>query len=361
MKKDLTLKPDQVNAFAFDSETDLETLGKLGIAFDSDAVHAMHEFYAKVGALDEAPATITVPSASNALQFLQYIFPTPIEIVTQARVADELLGRTFAGAWYDEEVVRPVLERTGNARAYGDTANVPLASFNNNFEKRSIVRMELGMQTMKLEAERASRMRIDSFGFKRSAVAQALAISINDIAFNGYNGGNNRTYGILNDPNLSAYTTVATGAGQDTTWNSKTFLEITADIRTAVNELRVKSGANFNPERDGFTLGVAVSAMEALAYTSDFGYSVEDFIKKNYPKCRIVAVPQFDNANGGENVFYVIADQIAGQKVAEQIVQQELFLVGAQPTAKGMLEDYSCATAGAVVRMPIGVVRYSGI
>lgn len=361
MKKGLSLKPEQVKAFAMDADTDLETLQALGIGFDSEAVENLHNFYAKVGALDEAPATITVPSASNALQFLQYIMPTPIEIVTQARVADELLGRDFAGAWYDEEVVMPVLERTGNARLYGDTTNVPLASFNNNFEKRSICRWELGMQTAKLEAERASRMRIDAFAVKRSSIAQAMAITINDVAFNGFNGGANRTYGILNDPNLSAYTTVATGADGDTEWMSKTFLEITADIRTAVQELRVKSGANFNPERDGFTLGIAVSSMEALADTSDFGFSVEDFIKKNYPKCRIVAVPQFDGANGGENVFYAIADNIAGQKVASQIVQQELFLVGAQPTAKGMLEDYSCATAGAVVRMPIGVVRYSGI
>jgi hypothetical protein len=361
MKKGLSLKPEQVNAFAFDEATDFDTLRSLGIAFDENAVSEIHNFYSRIGALDEAPATITTPSASNALQFLQYIFPAPIEIVTKARVADELLGRTFAGSWADEEVVMPVVERTGNARLYGDTANVPLASFNNNFEKRTIVRNELGLQVLKLEAERAARMRIDSAAIKRSAVAEALAIFMNDVAFNGFNGGDNRTYGILNDPNLEAYTTVATGANGDTSWIGKTFLEITADIRSALQTLRVQSGANFNPERDGFTLGIAVSSMEALAYTSDFGFSVEDFIKKNYPKCRIVAVPQFDEANGGENVFYVIADQIAGQKVADQIVQQELFLVGAMPTAKGMLEDYSSATAGAVVRMPIGVVRYSGI
>lgn len=361
MKKDFHLKPEQVNSVVMDADCTLDFLNKLGVAFDEEAVAEMHKFYAKVGALDEAPAAITTPSATNALQFLQYIFPEPIEIVTQARVADELLGRTFAGSWHDQEVVAPVIERIGQARPYADSANVPLASFNNNFEARSIVRMELGMQVNKLESARTSAMRIDSAAVKRASVAQALAIGANDIAFNGYNAGGNRTYGILNDPSIGSYTTVATGASGDTTWISKTFLEITADIRAAVQALRVKSGANFNPERDAFTLGIAVSASEALAYTSDFGYSVREFIKENYPKCRIVYVPQFDSANGGENVFYLIADTIGGQRVAEQYVQQEMFLVGAQPTAKGMLEDYSNATAGAFVRMGIGVVRYSGI
>jgi hypothetical protein len=359
--KEFHLKPSEVNAVAMDADCTIDFLKQLGIAFDEDAVAEMHKFYAKVGALDAAPAAITTPSASNALQFLQYIFPQPIEIVTQARKADELLGRTFAGAWHDEEIVAPVLERVGQARPYGDTANVPLASFNNNFERRTIVRAELGMQVNKLEAERAGAMRIDSFAVKRSSIANALAIFANDIAFNGYNNGSNRTYGILNDPSIGAYVTVPAGAAGDTEWTSKTFLEITADIRAAVQALRTQTGGNFNPESDAFTLGIALNSTEALAYTSDFGYSVRQFIKETYPKCRIVDVPQFDAANGGENVFYVIADTIAGQRVADQYVQQEMFLVGAQPTAKGLLEDYSNATAGAFVRMGIGVVRFSGI
>lgn len=360
-----SLKPHQVKAVSLDAadiscETIVNDLATLGVRFDAAAMDAMADFYATVAG-DAAPLPVTTPSAANALQFLQYFFANPITIVTEARLADELIGRTIGGNWYDAEVVAPVIERIGQARLYGDTNNVPLASFNNNFESRSIVRFELGLEANRLEINRAAAMRLDSVSIKRDAIALAHSIAVNDVAFNGFNGGSNHTYGILNDPGLSAYVTVATGAGGNTTWASKTFEEITADIRGAVQALRVSSGANFNPERDGFTIGVALAAVEALSYTSEFGYSVMDFIKKTYPKARVVAVPQFSGANGGENVFYLIADSIGNNKVADQMVQSALFLVGTQPTAKGMIEDYSCATAGTIITQPIGVVRYSGI
>lgn len=362
MFKKFSLEPDQVCSVSLDAaDITVDDLRTLGVRFDQSAMDEMEKFYTSIYSMDAAPNPITVPSAANALQFLQHFYANPVTIVTQARLADELMGRTFAGAWEDEQIVVPVIERIGQARPYGDTTNVPLASFNNNWESRNVVRMELGVEVNKLETARTARMRIDSVSVKRDAVALALSISANDIAFNGYNNGSGHTYGILNDPGLNAYITVATGASGDTEWSTKTFAEITADIRAAFQALRVSSGANFNPERDACTLGVALAAFEALNYTSEFGFSVMDFIKKNYPKCRVVAVPQFSAANGGENVFYLMADRIGANKVADQIMQNELFLVGAAPTPKGFVEDYSNATAGAIVAQPIGIVRYSGI
>lgn len=360
----LNISPEKVRAFALDSvkneSTILNDLARLGIGFAPGTMDAMHNFYQAV--MDEAPAPVTVPTAANALQFLQYFFANSIKVVTQARVADELMGRVIAGNWYDEQIVANIVERTGQPRPYGDTNNVPLSGFNQNFEARTIVRMELGLEANRLEMLRVAAMRLDSVALKRDAVAEALAISANDIAFNGFNNGAGHTYGILNDPGLPAYVSVSTGAAShDTEWSGKTFAEITADIRTAFQALRVRSGAHFNPERDACTLAVAVGSMEALAYTSEFGFSVADFIKKNYPGCRIVAVPQFNAANSGDNVFYLIADQIAEQKVVSQNIQSELFLLGTQPTAKGMIEDYSNGTAGVFVTVPIGVVRYTGI
>lgn len=353
------LSPAQVKGVAFDSAElpSMEDLQKLGVAFDSASLEAVKKF-----AMDAAPGLFTTASITTPIQFLQFFFAKPIMNVTTARVADRLIGRTIGGSWEDEEVVQPIVERTGQARPYGDKANVPMASFNNNFERRSIVRMELGFEAQKLEIARAAKVRIDNIGVKRSAVAEALAISANDIAFNGFNGGAGHTYGILNDPNLPSYVTVATGAASDTEWSSKTFLEITADIRAAIGALRVKAAGHFNPENDSFLLAIANAAATNLDVTNELGtLSVREWIKKTYPGARIEVVPQFDGANGGNNVFYVMADNIGGEKVAMNIAQQELFLLGVQPTAKGMIEDYSNAVAGVMFTMPIGVVRYSGI
>lgn len=359
------LNPEQVREWTMDKKpATLDALNRIGIGFNpralqtmQNSIHAMKAAYA----MDAAPYPVTTPSASNALQFLQHFFGVPIRVVTMARKADEILGRTFAGSWRDEEIVIPVMELIGQPQPYGDTNNVPLASFNTNFEQRKIFRMELGFEANQLEIQRASAMRTDAVSLKREAVATALAIAMNDVAFNGYNSGTGKIYGLLNDPGLPAYVTVATGAGNSTTWSTKTFQEITADIRTAVSKLRVQSGSNFDPMRDRFTLAIAQSAYDAISVTTDFGISVMDWLNKTYPRIRLVSVPQFDAANGSANVFYVIADRIATNKTVDQLIQQELFLLGVQPTAKGMIEDYSSATAGVVVTQPLGIVRYTGI
>lgn len=350
----ISLKPSQVRPYAMDGETTLATLECLGVRM---APGAMESYQAVV---DAAPALQTTPSVSTPLQFLQTFIAEAVEIVTTARVADEIVGRDFAGNWYDEEIVIPIMERIGQARPYGDTTNLKMASWNNNFDARTVFRAEIGLSVGRLETMRASAMRVDSLGMKRNSCAEALAIIANDIAFNGYNGGANRTYGLLNDPNLSAYVTVASGTG-GTKWSAKNFDEITADIRTAVNALRIQSGAHFDPTRDSFVMAVALSAMDAFNYTSQFGYSVYDFVKKNYPNARIVGVPQFDGANGGSSVFYVIADRINGRKCVMQLMQADLFLLGVEQKVKGHEEGFSNATAGMLVSQPIGIVRYTGI
>ena len=361
------LKPEQVRAFesfATDSRVTLDDLRYLGIDFSAQALDELEKMgrseFGNV-AMDAGPAPVTTPSNAYSLQFLQHFLADAVMVVTRARVADELIGRTSAGSWADQEIVLKVHERIGQARPYADAANVPLASYNANYEARTVFCAELGCRVGVREAMRASREQIDAWAIKRSAVIEALAISTNDVAFNGFNGGANKTYGILNEPGLAAYTTVAAGAGGTTTWSTKTYAEITADLRGAAQGLRTRSGGNFRPETDAFTLGVAMSAREYLDTTSDYGNSVMDFINKTWPKCRVVSVPQFDAANGGANVFYVIADQIGGGKVFDQVIQQVMFLVGITPDAKGPIEDYSNATAGALLRQPIGVVRYSGI
>lgn len=356
----LHLDPSQVRPFAMDEKTTLDDLRDLGIDAAAPAMDAM-EAQGKALALDEAPNAVTTPSAAFALQFLQYFFPTPIEVVTQARVADDLLGRNIAGSWYDEQLVMPIAERVGQPRLYTDAGNIPYASFNVNYEPRTVVRMELGFKVGPLETQRAAAQRIDAVGLKRRSVANALAISTNAIAFNGFNDGRGHTYGILNDPGLPAYQTVAQNASNQTTWANKTFAYIVADLQTAVAALRLRSGSNFDPNRDSFTIGVASACVDYLNTVTDLGVSVMDYIKKTWSGARVVAVPQFNGANSGSNVFYLIADRIAGQEVAGQYIQQTMFLVGITPAAKGADEDYSNATAGVLVGQPIGIVRYSGI
>lgn len=347
----------KVRSFAWDSKTTEQTLDKLGIGFEKNALNEMQSFYG----MDAAVTGVTTPSITTPIQFLQHWLPGFVEVVTAAREIDSIVGRTIAGNWHDESIVQGILERTGQAVPYGDHTDIPLASWNTNYEQRDIVRFEEGIQVGVLEEARAGAMNISSQTEKRAAAAESLAIELNNIGFFGYNEGNNKTYGFLNDPNLPAYTTVATGTGLSTTWASKTYAEIVADLRTAFAALRVQTGNLFKPERDRAKLAISVACMEYLNVENEFGKSVYDFLKQNYPNVTIESAVQLDGANSGANVFYLFAESINGKPVIHQFVQDVFRLIGVEKKAKVFLEDYSNATAGILVTQPIGIVRYSGI
>ena len=346
----------KVRSFAWDSKTTEQTLDKLGIGFEKNALKEMQSYYG----MDAAVAGITTPSITTPIQFLQHWLPGFVEVVTAAREIDAIVGRTVAGNWHDESIVQGILERTGQALPYGDHTDIPFSSWNTNYEVRDIVRFEEGIRVGVLEEARAGAMNISSQTEKRAAAAESLAIELNNIGFFGYNEGNNKTYGFLNDPNLPAYTTVASGT-VDTEWSTKTYAEIVADLRTAFAALRVQTGNLFKPERDAAKLVISVSCMEYLNVENEFGKSVYDFLKQNYPRVTIESAIQLDGANSGANVFYLIADSINNKPVIHQFVQDVFRLIGVEKKAKVFLEDYSNATAGILVTQPIGIVRYTGI
>lgn len=351
-----SIPADKVKAYAMDEATTETTLDALGVHYTA---HAMDEFRAY--AQDAAPALQTSPSNMTPVQFLQYWIPEMIKIVTASRDADEILGRDFAGSWEDEEIVQPVIEYTGKPRVYGDKTTFNLASFNINYETRTIVRFEQDVEVGKLEEARAAKQRVDAQGTKRDAAATALAINANDIAFNGYNAGNNKTYGLLNDPSLPAYTAFAQGAASSTTWASKTFNEIVADIKAMMSALRVRSGNNFKPERDACTLALSVAVVDQLQTVNQLGgTSVLEWLHKTFPGCRVTSAVQLDGANSSANVAYLFADEIDGKKVIAQYMQDALRLIGVEQGAKNFKEVYSNATAGTMLRIPVGLVRFSG-
>lgn len=341
---------------------DVVALDSLGIGFPPARIAEMVEGLG----MDSQQGGITTASIATPIQFLQTWLPGFVHTITAARTIDELCGITTVGNWEDEEVVQGVLEPIGNAVPYGDYTNVPLASWNTNFERRSVVRMEKGLLVGKLEEARAARMRVSTANEKRGAVSQTLEVQRNLIGFNGYNSGTNRTYGFLNDPALPAYVNVASGTG-GLPWSGKTFLEITADIRTAFATLQTQANGNIKSDSP-MTLAVALAAAAYLSVTNSLGsQSVREWITKTYPNMRIVEVPQLSAANGGANVFYLYAESIQdnassdNSRVWDQIVPAKFQALGVENRAKGYLEDYTNATAGVLLKRPYGVVRYSGI
>lgn len=349
-------------------------LARVGInidpAFLREQVHNMMDGAIGVGEVfgaDDTQGLITTASISSPVQFLQSWLPGFVRVMTAARKIDELIGVTTAGKWDDEEIIQGVLEPLGEAVLYGDYTNVPLASWNLNFERRTVVRFERGIKVGILEDARSARVRVNNAAEKRSAASLALDITRNRVGFYGFNGGANRTYGFLNDPSLPAYVTAAaTGTGSATTWASKTFLNITADLRGMFSRLRAASQDQIDPSTTATTLALPTNAVDYLTVTSDFGISVRDWLKQTYPKCRVVSAPELNLANGGANVAYLYADKVDdggsdGGATWVQIVPSRFQALGTEKQAKAYVEDFSNATAGVMVKRPFAVTRLSGI
>lgn len=342
---------------------DYAALHDLGINFPEKAVAQMSAF-----AMDNQQSDVSAPSMTTPVQFLQNWLPGFVKVITAARKIDELVGITTTGSWEDEEIVQGLLEPIGNAVPYGDYSNVPLASWNTNFIRRTVVRFEKGIKVGMLEEARAARIRVSTAAEKRSSAALALEIQRNLIGFFGFNGGNNLTYGFLNDPSLPAYVSVAaTGTGSPATlWSGKTFLQIVADIRVAAAQLQTQSQDTINPEDVELTLALPTNSYQYLSVTSDYGISVRDWITKTYPKMRVVSAPQLNLANGGLNVMYLYAEHVDDgasddSRTWVQVVPAKFQALGVERQAKAYIEDYTNATAGVMLKRPYAVVRYTGL
>lgn len=364
-------KAKSIAGYPVNSMADIAALDKLGITLNNRDIKTMFNAYNDgapmlSGAMDaNMVAPQSTPSIGTPIQLLQAWMPGFVQTVTQARLIDELIGVSTIGRWEDEEVVQGFSERTGNALPYQDNTNVPLAGWNTNFERRSIVRFEQGFMVGRLEEARAAAMNYNSAENKRMQSTLSLEVQRNYIGFFGYNSGLGRTYGFLNDPSLPAYVNLPNGAGGFSTWATKTTLEIIQDLLTSFQSLRTQSGRLINPKKDNITLAVATSSVDYLSTVTTLGYSVQQWLTANYPNVRVVDAPELNAANGGANVFYVYAEEFGEYssddgRVFVQMVPAKFITIGAQQLTKGYEEDFGNATAGTMLKRPFAVIRRSG-
>ena len=350
----------------YDMDEMEKLLPMIGIGFNRGTVEKLMEASGMDTNYIQQP--LSNASIATPLQFLQNWLPGFVEFMTAARKIDDIVGITTVGSWEDEQIVQQVLELSGSPVPYGDTTIIPLANWNLNFVQRTVVRFEQGMRVGVLEEARSARVRINSGDQKRKSSGLQLEIQRNAVGFYGYNSGNNLTYGYLTDPNLPGYNTVATGAvSSSKLWSAKTFLEIQADLLTALQGLRTQSQDTIDPGTTPLTLAVCTNSVDYLAKTSDFGISVKLWLKDAYPNVRVVSAPQLNNANSTANVFILHADHVNDgastddQRTFIQVVPAKFQLLGVAKLAKGYEEDYSNATAGVMVKRPYAVYRVTGI
>lgn len=364
--------PRQVRALQITpaNTKDYQALSKIGLNIREgdvrDMMRAMGLDSNDVGINPSALPGLTSPSITTPVQFLQAWLPGFTQVITAPRKIDQLVGITTVGAWEDEEVVQGVLEPLGTAVPYSDYGNVPLSSWNTNWERRTVVRFESGFQVGRLEEARAARMRVSSAAEKRNASSIALDIQRNRVGFYGYNDGTNRTFGYLNDPALPAYVTAPNGASGSPLWQDKTLLEIEADLRAGFSGIRINTKDFIDPKEVPITIALPTAVVDYITTSSDLGYSVQKWLDDNYPKARVISAPEMNDANGGASAMYMYAETVDdgasdNNRVFDQPVPSRFITLGVDKDSKSYIEDFSNATAGVMCKRPYAVFRMTGI
>lgn len=328
-------------------------------ALDSLPVIGIHRVENMVNALDSALVGPAGASGAAPLQFLQHWLPGLVRQLTTVRAIDRIAGISEAGNWYDEQVVQRVARPVGKAELFGDSTNVPLANYGEDYETRGVVRFEQGFEVTILAEARESAAGINMAAEKRGAATLSLEIARNRLGFYGFNGGSMRVFGLLNDPGLPAYVAAAKS------YLAMTFDELTTEISAQLGQIMVQSGGNVD-SNSAFTIVLPVGHSVALTKPNTMGQTVMNWLRENFPNTRVEYAAEFAGANAAADVAYYFAEGIEdgstdGGRALDQIVPAKFFNIGSERRVKGYIEDFGSATAGVMVKRPYLFVRRTGV
>lgn len=323
-----------------------------------------------IGVHNAAPF-ITTPNINVVAGALQYIRPKAIEILTAPRVADKLARAEKNGKWGDRAVVIKTKEFTGKSSPDDGLPSDGLQTKTNyNYVTRGVYYFTTGWLATDLQEATTDAMQENYRADQADGAMRTLAIDRNAFFFNGVatSGDAAKIYGLLNEPSLSAYETVASvtpdGGSATTYWNAKTPEEIYNDVVAGINKLYVQSNGivQDNLANGKIKMGVAAGSLGNLDRTNSYGVTARKLLKQTYgDKLEIYAVPQLNSADSDSDCFYIIFDMEGGDATllnsyVEMARAYPLFVKDSVVSQK-----ISAATSGAIVQYPWAIVRYNGI
>lgn len=280
-----------------------------------------------------------------------------IRALTSPQDIDLIAGVTTLGDWRDDNIKVRTVERFGRAERYSDGGNIPLASYNPGYEERNVVRFEQGFEVGLLERARQGAAGFEPDKEKLRSATIALDKSRNAVGMHGVL--NTKTYGLLNDPNLSAVQTTTVA------WATATYAQLVAEFTRLRNLLDDQMGTALRDEAQ-FVLVLpkgyrGIMNIENSLATRTFG----GWLQTNYPNLRVEYVPGFKAASAGNvDICYLIVEGVAyldesdvDEATLIQAVPTRFNALGVQDTIKTHIEDFTNATAGVIVLRPWAIVR----
>lgn len=338
---------------AVEAGVDIEkALTKMGFSCDASILNDAKYLDIVKSYAQDAGLALGAANIPALGQFFQFWFTDIVRALYRGRSAKQVYGVDQVGDWTTEQVVQPKLELTGDMALYDDFSRPPLASYNLGWATRDTVRFETGVEVTKLEEARAAGMRQNAYQLKKEATVLKNDIFSNKVYWNGFEG---RTMGILNSIGS------ATSVGFNMKDAATTVLTIQNKFATWVQDLTNRLAGNFDPTRDAVIFNLPLAWQSVMTKTTEYGWSVSDWLKKQYPNVEIRYSVELNAASANDKdkaiVFAPMVDGV-GKKTVSLLQTSALRLVGAIPTLKGMQEAYSSSTAGVLVACPAAIALY---
>jgi hypothetical protein len=339
----------------FDAD-DLKSLDFLGLDFTPKSRSAV---------MDSAVALQTTGNAGVPLQFLQSALPGLVRIIKAPLDAEEILGLTVAGNFWDEQVYMKFVEHTGSVRPYGDKQGKPNSGYNVNYMVQTVIGFEAGIDVTMMQEARNAAQGISDAAEKRESAMFNLAQLRDWVAFFGYNAGNNRTYGQLNHPSLPAFTPVsADGTGSSTLWADKTWKIKQQNLTEMFQALNTQTKGRVDPYKIRTTLQVPTTIYNEFSTTNDIGtQTLKQWLNENYPLCRLMQCAKNNTAASGLTALVLFADEVTGVdsgtdsgQTFAHVVPSVYKNLGVQQLVGGSLEGMATFTAGTLNLRPYAVV-----
>ena len=325
------------------------------------ALQAKGFFNSEHNVFSDAMPTFTAQNIGMPAGILTALNPQAVENILALRTGDLALGkREKLLDWADEKYFTPMIERTGQTTPYSDFGMPLVSGLNANFNETGHYRFTAKYQHGNLEAAQYQKGRINYQAFLLSAVTEALAVELNNVAFNGYINNSSLSYicyGLLNNPELPSYEAALK------TFEAMTWQEVMNFFTKAVTTLTQKTGNNINGE-SRIRVVISASAFNSLkSKWTDLGISAYEKLQGLYPNMYFISAIELDNAETNQNVIYFIGESNAGGIAdSTKLGYSELALAGnVVQTDNGYSQAISAGTCGALVFKPSFIVRYQGI
>ena len=325
------------------------------------ALQAKGFFNSERNVFSDAMPTFTAQNIGMPAGILTALNPQAVENILALRTGDLALGkREKLLDWADEKYFTPMIERTGQTTPYSDFGMPLVSGLNANFNETGHYRFTAKYQHGNLEAAQYQKGRINYQAFLLSAVTEALAVELNNVAFNGYIKNSSNAYicyGLLNNPELPSY------EAELKTFEAMTWEEVMNFFTKAVTKLTQKTGNNINGE-SRIRVVISASAFNSLkSKWTNLGISAYEKLQGLYPNMYFVSAIELDKVENNEKAIYFIGESNAGGIAdSTKLGYSELALAGnVVQTDNGYSQAISAGTCGALVFKPSFIVRYKGI